>query len=132
MGSRQDLLEVRSFQTEVGCGCWRTRTSPSGYCRLEPLQFALALPARLARWAHVHPRRLAGGTVVLLGGFAVTAFGIAPMAPDAAALPKRVVTEDYRVADLDTQLDALAAQHLTLARSDTTRSNDSAAKGAAL
>jgi murein DD-endopeptidase MepM/ murein hydrolase activator NlpD len=94
---------------------------------LEALQFALALPARLARWAHTHPRRLAGGTVVILAGFAATAFGVAPMAPDAAMLPKRVITEDYRVDDLDAQLDALAAHRLALARSDVTRPNDSAA-----
>jgi murein DD-endopeptidase MepM/ murein hydrolase activator NlpD len=94
---------------------------------LEPIQFALALPARLARWSHNHPRRLAGGAVVLLAGFAVTAFGVAPMAPDAAALPKRIVSESYRVDDLDAQLDALAAQHLSLARSDVTRANESAA-----
>jgi murein DD-endopeptidase MepM/ murein hydrolase activator NlpD len=94
---------------------------------LEPIQFALSLPARLVRWTHDHPRRLAGGTVVVLAGFAVTAFGVAPMAPDAAALPKRIVSETYRVDDLDAQLDALAAQHLSLARSDVTRANESAA-----
>jgi murein DD-endopeptidase MepM/ murein hydrolase activator NlpD len=94
---------------------------------LDSLQFALALPGRLARWTHAHPRRVAAAVVTLLGGFAVTAFGVAPMAPDAAALPKRVVTEDYRPDGLDAQLDALAAQHLSLSRNETTRANDSAA-----
>ena len=81
---------------------------------------------RIATWAHAHPRRLAAGTVTVLGALAGTAFGLAPMAPDASALPKRLITESFTPADIDTQLDALAAQHLVLARSDVTRSNDTA------
>ena len=50
---------------------------------------------RVANWAHRHPRRLAAGTVTVLAVFAGTAFGIAPMAPDASALPKRLVTESF-------------------------------------
>ena len=65
--------------------------------------------------------------LVLLGGFGAAAFGIAPMAPDAADLPKRVVSEAFSPNDLDSQLDALAAQHLSLVRNDLTRPNDSAA-----
>jgi hypothetical protein len=42
---------------------------------------------------HRHPRRVAAAVCTLLGGFAVTAFGIAPMAPDAADLPQRLVTQ---------------------------------------
>jgi murein DD-endopeptidase MepM/ murein hydrolase activator NlpD len=94
---------------------------------LDSLQQALALPGRLARWSHAHPRRIAAAVVALLGGFAVTAFGVAPMAPDAAALPKRIVTEDYHPEGLDAQLDALAAQHLSLTRNEVTRANESAA-----
>ena len=81
---------------------------------------------RVANWAHRHPRRLAAGTVTVLAVFAGTAFGIAPMAPDASALPKRLVTESFTPDNLDAQLDALAAAHLTLVRSDVTRANDSA------
>lgn len=81
---------------------------------------------RLTTWTHAHPRRLAAGTVAVLGVLAGTAFGLAPMAPDASALPKRIVTESFTPSDIDTQLDALAAQHLVLARSDTTRGNDTA------
>ena len=87
----------------------------------------LSTLGRIARWAHSHPRRLAAGTVTLLGGFAITAFGIAPMAPDAANLPRHVVTESFTPDGLDAQLDALAAQHLALARSDVTRANETAA-----
>src|ERR1700756_4231333 len=81
---------------------------------------------RVTRWAHAHPRRLAAGTVAALAVFAGTAFGLAPMAPDASALPKRLVTESFTPDNLDAQLDALAAQHLVLARSEVTRANDTA------
>jgi murein DD-endopeptidase MepM/ murein hydrolase activator NlpD len=84
------------------------------------------LLGRVAHWAHAHPRRLAAGTVTVLAVFAGTAFGIAPMAPDASALPKRLVIESFTPENLDAQLDALAAQHLTLARSDVTRANETA------
>ena len=84
------------------------------------------LLGRVATWAHRHPRRLAAGTVTVLAVFAGTAFGLAPMAPDASALPKRLVTESFTPENLDAQLDALAAQHLVLARSDVTRANDTA------
>ena len=85
-----------------------------------------SLLGRVANWAHAHPRRLAAGTVTVLAVFAGTAFGLAPMAPDAAALPKRLVTESFTPDNIDAQLDALAAQHLVLARSDVTRANDTA------
>ena len=84
------------------------------------------LLGRVAHWAHRHPRRLAAGTVTVLAVFAGTAFGLAPMAPDVAALPRRVVTESFTPDNLDAQLDALAAQHLTLARSEVTRANETA------
>ncbi len=84
------------------------------------------LLGRVANWAHRHPRRLAAGTATVLAVIAGTAFGLAPMAPDAAALPKRLVTESFTPENLDAQLDALAAQHLSLARSDITRPNDTA------
>jgi murein DD-endopeptidase MepM/ murein hydrolase activator NlpD len=86
----------------------------------------LSVLGRVARWSHAHPRRLAAGAVTLLGGFAVTAFGIAPMAPDAADLPRHIITQSLALEGLDDQLDALAAQHLSLARSDVTRANDTA------
>ena len=81
---------------------------------------------RIANRAHAHPRRLAAGTVTVLGVLAGTAFGLAPMAPDASALPRRLVSEAFTPANIDAQLDALAAQHLVLARSDVTRANDTA------
>ncbi len=73
-----------------------------------------------------HPRRITAAAVLVLGGFAVTAFGIAPMAPDAAVLPKRVVMEALVVPGLSQQLDDLAQHPLLLDRHDTTRAGDTA------
>ena len=64
--------------------------------------------------------------VLALTGFAVTAFGIAPMAPDAADLPKRVVTESVTPVGIQSQLDELAEHELQLYRTDLTRSSDTA------
>lgn len=57
-------------------------------------------------------------------GFGVTAFGIAPMAPDASDLPRRLVTEMVTPEDTSAQLEALASHSLALFRSDVTRSAD--------
>lgn len=75
---------------------------------------------------HRHPRRVATAVLALLGGFAVTAFGIAPMAPDAAELPKRLVVETLPTPGLDAQLQALAGHPLALDRHDVTRASDTA------
>jgi murein DD-endopeptidase MepM/ murein hydrolase activator NlpD len=83
---------------------------------------ALSLNERLRR----HPRRVAATVCALLGGFAVTAFGIAPLAPDAADLPQRLVTQDLPLSGLEEQLDALAQHALELSRADLTRTSDTA------
>lgn len=83
----------------------------------------------LAVWQAVvrrHPRRLSTGLLTMLGGFAVTAFGIAPMAPDAAKLPQRLVIEAVPIASLDQQVEELAFHGLDLWRDDITRGNDTA------
>ena len=61
-----------------------------------------------------------------LMGFGVTAFGIAPLAPDAADLPRRLVTEIVIPEDITSQLETLASHSLELYRSDLTRSADTA------
>lgn len=71
-----------------------------------------------------HRRSIVGAVVVLLAGFGVTAFGIAPLAPDAALLPQRVVTEMVQPEGLAAQVDALASQPLQLLRHDVTRGTD--------
>ncbi len=73
-----------------------------------------------------HRRIVTAAVVTALSGFAITAFGIAPLAPDAAELPQQLVQQPVMVEDLDAQLEALAAQPLSLTRSDITRGTDSA------
>ncbi len=62
--------------------------------------------------------------MVVLTGFGATAFGIAPLAPDAQLLPKRLVTEIVTSAPLEPQLEALAEHELQLYRSELTRNSD--------
>ena len=73
-----------------------------------------------------HRRGLSATVLVALAGFGVAAFGIAPLAPDAAELPRRLVTEDIVAAPVGEQLDALAALRLQLNRNDQTRASDTA------
>ena len=82
--------------------------------------------ARAETFAARHPRALTGAVVTLLSGFAITAFGIAPMAPNAEDLPQRLVSESVQALDLEEQLAALAAHNIGLSRSELTRSSDTA------
>ena len=82
--------------------------------------------ARAEAFAARHPRALTGTVVGLLSGFAVTAFGIAPLAPDASDLPRQQVSEQIRIDDLDQQLAELARHDLGLSRHDITRAADTA------
>ena len=70
-----------------------------------------------------HPRRVLGGIGALLLGTGVTAFGIAPLAPDANELP---VTQIFEPLTLDAvPAFSLSAQtSLTLYRSETVRRDD--------
>ncbi|MDP2416599.1 MAG: M23 family metallopeptidase [Hydrogenophaga sp.] len=83
--------------------------------------FFQATSTSLAR----HPRRIMGAIGTLLLGTGVTAFGIAPLAPDAAKLPVSQVIEslDWEPLAFDT---LSAAIPLTLFRSDTVRRDDTA------
>jgi murein DD-endopeptidase MepM/ murein hydrolase activator NlpD len=74
-----------------------------------------------------HARATAFVLVALLGGFGAVALAVAPLAPDAASLPQRLVSEPVAVADVDAQLEALAAHDLELTRSEVTRAGDSVA-----
>jgi murein DD-endopeptidase MepM/ murein hydrolase activator NlpD len=73
-----------------------------------------------------HPRRLTAVVVGLLSSFAITAFGIAPLAPDAALLPQRLVSEEVVPVDLAQHLGQLSTHELELHRNDLTRSGDTA------
>lgn len=70
-----------------------------------------------------------GGLGVLLLGTGVTAFGIAPLAPDASDLPVRQIIEALDTPtqqDIDNLVAAQPAAPLVLFRSDTTRRDDTA------
>lgn len=74
-----------------------------------------------------HHRALVGAAAVLLAGVGVAAFAIAPLAPDAASLPQRVITETVLAEPAEPQLEALAAHRVDLSFNDTTRAGDSLA-----
>ena len=82
--------------------------------------------ARGNRFVHTHPRTLATVVALALAGFGAAAYGIAQTAPDAADLPRRVVTEIVSPDDVPSQLEALAGHTLALYRAETTRAGDSA------
>lgn len=77
-----------------------------------------------AAFATAHRRGLVATAATLLAGFGITAVAIAPLAPDAAALPQRLVTEIVVPEGVDAQLAALAEVPLALRRSDVTRGTD--------
>ena len=87
---------------------------------------AKPLLLRIQAAARRHPRRLTAGAMGLFGSFAITAFGIAPLAPDAALLPQRLVVEEVQVSALDQQLEQLSLQAFELHRNDLTRAGDTA------
>lgn len=73
-----------------------------------------------------HRRAVLGGMVTTLAGFAVAAFAVAPLAPDAAALPQRLITELVEADPVEPQLETLAAHAIDLYRTELTRPGDSA------
>lgn len=76
-----------------------------------------------------HPRRITGSLAMLLLGTGVTAFGVAPLAPDAADLPVRQVLEAIQPlapASAQAQTEALAGFSFKLFRTEATRSSDTA------
>jgi murein DD-endopeptidase MepM/ murein hydrolase activator NlpD len=73
-----------------------------------------------------HPRRITGTLAALLLGTGVTAFGVAPLAPDAADLPVRQVLEAVQSLPTEAQTEALGDFRFKLFRTETTRSSDTA------
>jgi murein DD-endopeptidase MepM/ murein hydrolase activator NlpD len=84
----------------------------------------ISVPNSIASSLRRHPKRVAGSLAALLLGTGVTAFGVAPLAPDAADLPVRQVLEAIQTTQLQTQLDALADHKFKLYRTDSIRSSD--------
>jgi murein DD-endopeptidase MepM/ murein hydrolase activator NlpD len=79
---------------------------------------------RFLHHLRAHSRALSVAFIVVLSGFAVAAFGVAPLLPDPAELPQRLVVETITPLGLHGQLDALAEQELELSRSALTQSGD--------
>jgi murein DD-endopeptidase MepM/ murein hydrolase activator NlpD len=101
----------------------------------QTLQARSARMARSARGAHLarraadalrRRRGLGAVGALLLAGSAIAAFGIAPMAPDPALLPRRQITEAIEPPGLPVQLMALASHDLVLSRAEQTRAADNA------
>jgi len=92
-------------------------------------QLARSSSSLLVRGLTRHPRRIMLGVGAVLLGTGVTAFGIAPLAPDAANLPVRQVIEALDTAPLGAPLLnelSVPAASLTLFRSDQVRRDDTA------
>ena len=87
------------------------------------LAYALQAVTNLLRR---HPKRITGTLAALLLGTGVTAFGVAPLAPDAADLPVRQVLEAVQSLPTEAQTEALDNFQFKLFRSETTRSTDTA------
>lgn len=72
-----------------------------------------------------HPRRIMGGIGLVLLGTGVTAFGIAPLAPDASRLPVTQVIESLAMEPLGREA-LVSPVPFTLFHSDTVRRDDTA------
>jgi len=105
----------------------RAPTAPPKLNSLDPIDRAFDTVATQTRhFVARHPRKIAAGISLALAGFGATAFGIAPLMPDAADLPQRLITEDVVQHGVASQLEALADHDLQLYRNDLTRSSDTA------
>jgi murein DD-endopeptidase MepM/ murein hydrolase activator NlpD len=101
----------------------RCRPSPSGSFALN-LTTLSRLLSLFAASLQRHPRRVTGSLGALLLGTGVTAFGLAPLAPDASDLPVRQVIEAVQSLPTQGQTEALADFRFKLFRTDSTRSSD--------
>ena len=88
----------------------------------DPSQIVNSLAAKLRH----HPKRVTAGLAVLLLGTGVTAFGVAPLAPDAADLPVRQILESVETLPTQAQTDSLNDFSFSLFRTETTRGTDTA------
>src|SRR5690606_24776886 len=85
-----------------------------------------ALRARVAQGLARHPRAIVTAIGAVLLGTGVTAFGIAPLAPDAADLPVTRVVEPALTLDIVPPPLARADERVTLFRSEIVRADDTA------
>ncbi|MDO9359795.1 MAG: M23 family metallopeptidase [Polaromonas sp.] len=94
--------------------------------RLPALPRLLLPLSQLTQILRQHPKRITGSLAVLLLGTGVTAFGVAPLAPDASDLPVRQVLEAVQTLPTEAQSDTLGEFRYSLFRTDATRSSDTA------
>ena len=87
-----------------------------------------AIPAvqEIEQFGKRHRAGLVLSMVALLCGSALTAVAVAPMIADPAQLTQRLVSEAVEPSGMRSQLEALAAQEITLTRNDVTRATDTA------
>lgn len=71
-----------------------------------------------------HGRAVTASVAAVLTVGATVVFAVAPLAPDAANLPVRVVEQEVPIGDLSGQLEALAAHETELTRTEVTRATD--------
>jgi murein DD-endopeptidase MepM/ murein hydrolase activator NlpD len=81
---------------------------------------------RTQAFAVAHRQSIVATSVALLVGCAAAAFAIAPLAPDAAALPQRLIIEAVLPDAVAPQLESLAAHEFDLNRAEVTRHGDTA------
>ena len=89
------------------------------------LTFSRVLSAIVERLRR-HPKRVIASFAVLLLGTGVTAFGVAPLAPDAADLPVHQLLEAVQTIPTQAQSSALGDFRFKLFRTESTRSSDTA------
>ncbi len=89
-----------------------------------PLQTLAKLVLATSQSLSNHPRRVLSGVGLVLLGTGVTAFGIAPIAPDASRLPVSNIIETLNLESVSAQ-PLGAAIPFTLFRTDTVRRDDS-------
>jgi murein DD-endopeptidase MepM/ murein hydrolase activator NlpD len=80
----------------------------------------------LASFGQRHRLGLVSAAVVALTGFALTAVAVAPLVTDATPVVQRVISVPVEPQGMAAQLTELAAQGITLNRSDVTRGIDTA------
>ena len=78
-----------------------------------------------ARFKARHSKSVMLAAAGLLSGLGAVAFAVAPLAPDAALLPVRTVSESVATVEIGPQLEALADHGLELNFSEVTRSGSS-------
>lgn len=116
MAANAPILEAPALQP-LGAAAFELKENPLGTLA----QTAIEMQTLLLR----HRRAVLSGVVATLTGFGVAAFAVAPLAPDAAALPQRLITELVEAEPLEPQLESLAAHAIDLHRTELTRAGDS-------